>query len=184
MTFPASAPVSRFVEKTALRYRLKDTKYIFEIARYDEYSRAGLEVFQRPGSVVYTGQMSEVPSTSWGASIFHPDWDNLLGDHANLPVGRSAQWNPKLDTFFPPLGNSSSGDGYSGFWVFIHLVRQVAYLLSSTKTSPLQQVPRDTTAEIETSSTKAEVARSQASSSANEGKNLNRLLDGDLGTLF
>lgn len=139
VSFPASAPVSRFVEKTALRYRLKGTKYIFEIARYDEYSRAGIEVFQQLGSFVYTGQMSEVPSTSWGASIYHPDWDNLLGDHANLPVGRSAQWNPKLDTFFPPKDKATSEDGCGGFREFLDLVRRVGDLLSIPE-APSQQV--------------------------------------------
>lgn len=90
--FPASAPVSRFVEKTAIRYRLKGTKYTFEIARYDEYSRTLISAF--PGQIpTLIGPISETPSTSWGASVFDPSWDNLLGQHANLPVGHSARYN-------------------------------------------------------------------------------------------
>ena len=189
VTFPESAPVSRFVEKTALRYRLKGTKYIFELARYDEDSRSGIEKFRQQGSVVYTGPMSDTPSTSWGASVFHPDWDNLLGDNANLPVGRSAQWSPQLDTFFPPKGTAVADDSHVGFWEFIRLMREVADLLSPAQTSLRQSSPSDTATETGASSVKRETASSQASSkesaATTQGKRSSkRLLDGDLGTLF
>ncbi|CAL5872487.1 uncharacterized protein PFLUO_LOCUS6751 [Penicillium psychrofluorescens] len=36
--FIAEAPISKFVEKAALRFHVKGTRYIFELARFDAYS--------------------------------------------------------------------------------------------------------------------------------------------------
>src|SRR5699024_11198778 len=87
------------------------------------------------------GPISEVPSTSWGASMFDPNWDNLLGQHANLPVGHSARYSPNLDTFCPH--HSTSGEKYAGFWEFICLVRQAAELFSTAQSSSPKQVQKN-----------------------------------------
>ncbi|KAL4778845.1 hypothetical protein BJX76DRAFT_352283 [Aspergillus varians] len=182
--FPASPPVSRLVEKSAIRYRMKGTKYIFEIARYDEYRRVEVPITQT-GAMI-TGAMSEVPYTSWGASIFEANWDNLLGEHANLPVGHSAKYSPKLATFFPPK-EPSPEDQTKGFWEFINLVKQAAELLGPTRTSS-EATDVDIASNPESSSVKASSSKNEAISLAEPALTTEPgsagMLNADLGTLF
>jgi hypothetical protein len=131
VTFSDVVPVARLVEKSALRYRLKGTNYIFELARYDEYRRMQLPASQDPqfhGPLM--NRMTEKPTTSWGASIFDLQWDNMLGQHANFGVGHAAGWNPSLNTFFPCRNDPNPADVRAGFYQFMGLVDQVADLLS------------------------------------------------------
>lgn len=164
--FPDSDPVSRFVEKTAIRYRLKGTNYIFEIARYDEYSRPR-------GAALF-----ETASVSWGASVFDPNWDNLLGEHANLPVGHSARYSPDLHTFFPSR-KPSSEPNYPGVWEFIGLVRLVAELLGPVRAlteHAMHPAPASRGANIK----KEPIPSNDAVAVGDRGG----MLDADLGTLF
>lgn len=192
--FPATAPVSRFVEKAAIRYRLMGTKYTFEIARYDEYSRGLVPAFPGQNPPTLVGPILEMPSTSWGASVFDPNWDNLLGEHANLPVGHSARYNPNLDTFFPPYfpprEQSGTAEKHVGFWNFVSLVQQAAELLSPprphppptpeegiSKTSPSPKKPASPGG-------KKGKTTSNNSSPTIDAKGLTGMIDADLGTLF
>ncbi|DAA73538.1 TPA_exp: Uncharacterized protein A8136_4719 [Trichophyton benhamiae CBS 112371] len=129
VSFSNLAPVARIVEKSALRYRLKGTNYIFELARYDEYSRAQLTASQILLQGPSSNNMSPVPITSWGASIFDLQWDNMLGQHANFGVGHNAEWSPSLNTFFPCFGDADPSDLRSGFNSFMPLIEQVSTLL-------------------------------------------------------
>ncbi|KAL4755082.1 hypothetical protein BDW72DRAFT_189690 [Aspergillus terricola var. indicus] len=181
VTFPLSPPVSRYVEKSAIRYRIKGTKYIFEIARYDEYRRSGAGV--RCAGDAMLGSMSESPYTFWGASVFDANWDNLLGGHANLPVGQSAKYSPNLATFFPsreplPVPENQT----KGFWEFIGLVKQAAELLGPTQTSA-EDAKMNAVSEAGSSSQKAGPAVSPAAPAPNLAKSP-QMLNEDLGTLF
>ncbi|KAI9038755.1 uncharacterized protein KD926_010490 [Aspergillus affinis] len=175
--FPQSAPVARFVEKTAMRYLLKNTDYILEIARYDEYSRVNTQNFQAQGlAAMVSSEISSVPSTSWGASIFDPQWDNLLGGHANLSVGHSAGYNTDLDTFFPAQVSPFEGKN-TGFWEFMSLVKKIAAVLGST--SPNIAAERSSP---KFSSTKKPRPASQDPTTL--GSQGTGLMQADLGTLF
>ncbi|KAL2858329.1 hypothetical protein BJX68DRAFT_262857 [Aspergillus pseudodeflectus] len=187
--FPADAPVSRFIEKTALRYSLKDTDYIFEIARYDEYRRVDLAVHPGQTGTTITGGISKTPFTTWGASIFGTNWDNLLGGHANLPVGQAARYSPSLSTFFPSKESSTEiEDEAKGFWEFIDLVKQAAELLGPTQPSPLKSTGPNTASQAVPSSTEVDPVESAASSSAVSSPTSMTspagMLNADLGTLF
>lgn len=174
VTFPGTAPVSRFIEKTAIRYRLKGTQYILEIARYDEYRRAMMPAFPGQNPPTLSGPISEVPFTSWGASLFDSNWDNLLGQHANLQVGLSTRYTPDLDRFFPPKEQSDSGDKTAGFSQFLDLVKQVSELLGSDRVKPEPSTGR-----------KASGADAFSTTSEEKGDAASkRMMDGDLGTLF
>ncbi|KAL4893984.1 hypothetical protein BDV59DRAFT_201299 [Aspergillus ambiguus] len=179
--FKDSPPVSRLVEKTALRYRLKGTDYALEIARYDEYVRRNTTDIQGQHAVTSVGQF-QIPFTSWGASIFDPKWDNLLGQHANLPVGKSAKYNPNLDTFFPPKQVAVPNEKGAGLWELIERVKQVAELLGPTRNSDSADV-RDTGSESKSFKTKVQSA-GQEPSAPSRSRDSFAMLDADLGTLF
>ncbi|GMF72721.1 unnamed protein product [Aspergillus oryzae] len=190
VVFPSSAPVSRFVEKTAIRYRLKSTKYILEIARYDEYSRLKTDASQgqAPAPALVTGEICDVPSTSWGASIFDSNWDNLMGEQANLSVGHSARHSPELHTFFPPKTISDSNDKNEGFWEFISLVKRVAEVLSpaqprSSLENTARKIQLSTESSMVPTATKSQPPSNESSPKL-DVKGLAGMLDADLGTLF
>lgn len=180
--FPDSAPVSRFIEKTAIRYRLKRTQYILEIARYDEYMRTAVPAFPGQNPPTLMGRISEMPLTSWGASLFDSNWDNLLGQHANLPAGLSTRYTPNLDTFFPPKVQSDTTESPQGFWEFIGLVKQVAGLLGSSAVPAHGESSRSAPRMGDGLSSAVHQAASDKAKGPTE--DLNRMLDGDLGTLF
>lgn len=159
VTFPAWAPVSRFVEKAALRFRVKRTNYIFEIARYDEYKRLPDKVLPS-----LPGEFSKVPFTTWGASLFDPNWDNLLGQHANLPTGASTACSADLESFFTPQEQSATLDKSENFWQFIDLVKSVAEILGSNHIT----------------STSGQIVLKKHPSPAKGS----HIIDSDLGTLF
>lgn len=189
VVFSSSFPVSRFVEKAAIRYRLKGTKYTFEIARYDEYSCSVVPECPGQNPPTTVGPISEVPSTSWGASVFDPNWDNLLGQHANLPIGHSARYSPKLDTFFPQ--QSSSEEKHAGFWEFLSLVKQTAERLSPAESRLPQKSQvnsRKTPSSLKLPSTTPDGQKGTVifdkSSPTMEAKALTGMIDADLGTLF
>ncbi|KAL5339824.1 hypothetical protein BJX70DRAFT_397292 [Aspergillus crustosus] len=174
--FPPEPPVSRVVEKSAIRFRFKGTKYIFEIARYDEYRRNNMPI----GTGTIVGAMSDIPYTSWGASIFSTDWDNLLGVHANLPVGQSACYSPKLVTFFPsgepsPVPHNQA----SGFWEFIGLVKQAAELLG-----PSGSIPDASDSETASNSGRTSLQMAAVVPSSNPAPSPTAMIHTDLGTLF
>ncbi|PGG99898.1 hypothetical protein AJ79_08380 [Helicocarpus griseus UAMH5409] len=126
VSFSDFATVSKVTEKSALRYYLKDTRYIFELARYDTYHR-----MNHSGPPYISGsQISQTAETTWGASLFYAEWDNMLGKNGDFRAGETADWSADLNTFFPPFGDESSTDVNAGFRRFIDLVNQVAQLLT------------------------------------------------------
>ncbi|OJD18295.1 hypothetical protein AJ78_01671 [Emergomyces pasteurianus Ep9510] len=127
VTFSSLASVSKITEKSALRYYLKGTKYIFELARYDTYHRANRS---GPPYIGDCSKMNPAAETTWGASIFHQEWDNLLGKNGSFRVGETADWSASLSTFFPCLSDENSTDVNAGFHQFLDLVNKVAKLLA------------------------------------------------------
>ncbi|OAT07532.1 hypothetical protein BDBG_03582 [Blastomyces gilchristii SLH14081] len=132
VTFSNIATVSKITEKSALRYRLKGTKYIFELARYDTYHRA---IRPGPPSIGDGNKMNQTAETTWGASIFRQEWDNMLGQNGSFRVGQTADWSASLNTFFPCLSDEDSTDVNTGFHQFIDLVNKVAKLLTPERKS-------------------------------------------------
>ncbi|KAJ5459425.1 hypothetical protein N7530_011369 [Penicillium desertorum] len=89
--FSYGSTVKRFVEKATIQLQVKDSPHVFELARFDEYTYA-------------TGQWSMNPKVSWGASLFNPDWGDILGEQADIKVLDISK-DACLSVFFPPPGD-------------------------------------------------------------------------------
>lgn len=120
--FNQDAPVSNFIEKSAVQLTVKGTKYVLELARFDRYTQRTLG-------------WTSTPDVAWGATLFNPGWDAALG--ASI---RSFATDPKdtarrvgdFESFFPPSGaNLDSGD--EGFWEYMKLVHDISGLLGLSK---------------------------------------------------
>lgn len=85
--FSYGSPVKRFVEKASIQLQVKNSPHVFELARFDEYTYSA-------------GHWSMTPKVSWGASLFNPSWDDILGEQAD--VGALEISDRCLSVFFPP----------------------------------------------------------------------------------
>lgn len=120
--FKTCVPVTKFVQKTAFKYRLKSSAYVFEIAKYQE--------FATPNAVpVSPAKSASETTTAWGASFFNEGWDAILGPNAHLGIGEAGRWSPSLNTFFPRDVRSLATGPASGFREFLVEVGKVAQLL-------------------------------------------------------
>ncbi|PYH39924.1 uncharacterized protein BO87DRAFT_402856 [Aspergillus neoniger CBS 115656] len=184
--FSQSAPVARFIEKSAIRYKIKGTNYTLEIARYDEYSRANASALSNKLPASYAGPFTTEPNTSWGASLFDPHWDNLLGEHANLAIGHAAQYDSSLESFFPARGAGGNSEKSQGFWAFVDTVKQVAGLMGPVRTTATSSGEKSRLGANSAMSVKPTTVqgRSSDSSPVMGMTDLAGLLNADLGTLF
>ena len=89
--FSYDAPVKRFVEKAAIQLQVKDSPHVFELARFDEYTYG-------------VGHWSMTPKVSWGASLFNPSWDDILGEQADVKALDISK-EGCLSVFFPSQGD-------------------------------------------------------------------------------
>lgn len=118
-TWTGGLPVMRFEQKTALRFRLaSDSSCIFEFARYDTYGGPG----------------ATTPSeTQWGASYWNCEWDRTLSLNAGLPIGKAAEWDPQVNTFFPKGYATKSTGPDAGLKTFIAVMTEIVELLDKVR---------------------------------------------------
>ncbi|EXJ55535.1 hypothetical protein A1O7_08463 [Cladophialophora yegresii CBS 114405] len=104
-------------ELTLLKYRFKNTDGVFELRRKDTYDL-------RPGK-----ENNSPFETRWHALYYYPEWDNLMGEFANIRPGEDVKWAKSVATFFP-----ESGDQWTalpmGFKNFMNEVEEIQNLLS------------------------------------------------------
>lgn len=120
--FPSSVPIKTFIQKTGFRYRLKNSTYLFEIAKYQQF----------PGSNSRSERANKTEPrtiTTWGASFFNEEWDMILGQNAHLSIGEAGSWSPSLNTFFPKDIRTLTSGPDAGFHDFLTEVGKVAELL-------------------------------------------------------
>jgi hypothetical protein len=86
--FLYGSPVKRFIEKATIQLQVIDSPHVFELARFDEYTYT-------------TGHWCLKPKVSWGASLFNPTWDDILGEQAEVNVDDISK-EGCLSVFFPP----------------------------------------------------------------------------------
>ncbi|KAI5310808.1 hypothetical protein KEM55_001576 [Ascosphaera atra] len=129
-------------EKTAWRFRVKNSSYVLELARYDTYPCiSSVGVMSPENEFIYgVPRVSEHSVTTWGASLYNTDWDNHLGQNAHSKRGENVHWKPSLKSFFPSQTQNPGGDVQAGFYEFVDLVGEVAQLLRPEHKLP---PPRD-----------------------------------------
>ena len=113
--------VTSFQQKTSLRFRMvRNMDYMIEIARYDSYA---------------SPEDDRPQKTNWTASLWNTEWDTELMANGSLEIGESADWDPRIGTFFPdPYGKSSIPGGDSeGLKEFLQIVRDVADFLDEIR---------------------------------------------------
>ena len=109
-----------FEQKTSYKYRLKhNTEYVFEIARYDIYGDPKDE--------------NTPVHSSWAATLYNREWDATLAGNSELDIGQSADWNPRLATFFPARGPSVDKGPDPGVVKFLSIVEMVTAFADSLK---------------------------------------------------
>lgn len=116
--FPSQPTVSRYIEKSALQFRIKGTSYILELVRFDEYKPV-------PSML---REVNARHSATWAATLFNPLWESELGGGSPRKAPRSESAGKRIQVFFP----SSSGlelENREGFSEFIAVVSKVADLL-------------------------------------------------------
>lgn len=118
-TWSGGLPIMRFEQKTGLRFRLaSDSSCMFEFARYDTYG----------------GPAATTPSqTQWGASYWNCEWDRTLSQNAGLLIGKSASWDPQINTFFPKGYNCKSAGQDTGLKTFIGVMTDIVELLDKVR---------------------------------------------------
>ncbi|OQD89394.1 hypothetical protein PENANT_c002G11300 [Penicillium antarcticum] len=113
---PPGAPLRCFVEKSAIEFHVKGTNLVFELARFVRYN-------------VTNGRVVNSPDVTWGGSLFNPDWDEILGQNAEIdPIQFTRE--ACLSTFFPPV-NGAEIDEEVQLGVFMSALRQIARMLGS-----------------------------------------------------
>jgi len=105
-------------ELTVMKWRFKDTDAFFELRRKDVYD-------ERPG------RHSPSPiETRWHALYYYPEWDNLMGEFANVKPGEDIGWVKSVATFFPESDNNDGRALPQGFTSFITEVEEIQDLLA------------------------------------------------------
>lgn len=125
---PDCMRVMIFLQKTSLRFRLvKNMDFMLEIARYDTYG-------DQEGNVSV--------HTDWGATLSNSEWDAALMANGNLGIGQSANWDPRLRTFFPSQSVVSTDQGVDeGVMDFLNIVREVNGFLNDLKQATKEELP-------------------------------------------
>ena len=124
--FPGAMRPRSFEQKTSYKYRLvHNNDYVFEIARYDVYGDAKDE---------------NMPvHTSWAATLYNREWDSTLAGNSELGIGQSADWNPRLATFFPGHVSSADKGLDPGVVEFLSTVEMVTAFVDDLKEAPHMQ---------------------------------------------
>ncbi|KAJ5279779.1 hypothetical protein N7478_005151 [Penicillium angulare] len=123
--FDWKAPVASFVEKASVQLKIKGTSYVLEVARFDRYTSTS-SGWERTAS----------PTVTWGATLFDPYWDIVLGSGLNMEGNaprRPEKYMGNFRSLFPPRANMSPDNDEGGFWDLIGFVDKVSELLSATK---------------------------------------------------
>ncbi|KAI5288823.1 hypothetical protein KEM54_004822 [Ascosphaera aggregata] len=133
VSFPVeqSQNLKSIQQKTSLRYRIKQTNYVLEIARYDTFQcTPSVNSCETARSFTFgVPRVSETAVTTWGASLYDTTWDDYIGQNATSRCGENVHWKPSIKSFFPSSDPETKDNVYAGFSEFLELVKEVSQML-------------------------------------------------------
>ena len=98
------------VKKSAITFKVKGTRLILELARFDVYRRTAL----------FTSYSS--------ATLFNPNWDSLMSSQIEATGGRAQSHGAGLEAFFPSTRGGIAPEG-AGLREVLQAVQRIAELL-------------------------------------------------------
>ncbi|MCJ1314349.1 hypothetical protein MMC25_008030 [Agyrium rufum] len=105
-----------FKQKTAYRFRMKaNPAFIFEVARYDRYSR----------------DTNQIQGTDWGATLYLQDWNECFSANETMARGEKAPWEPTIARFFPLSFRNAGNDAQAGIEEHLVLVNTIVDYLNT-----------------------------------------------------
>lgn len=97
-------PITEMKQIQTWHFRLKDSDYKVDLHR--------IQVFDctqnKFGTLDYVAR-----EPRFGVEVYHPKWDTMLSQNANLSIGRKASWLPEEYAFFPAGGKAEALPGSS-----------------------------------------------------------------------
>lgn len=110
IAIPKETLDARIVKKSAVRFKVKGTSLILELARFDVYRR--------------TAFLKSYSS----ATLFNPNWDSLMGGQIGASDARTQPHGAGLGAFFPSTRGGNAHEG-AGLREVLQVVQRVAELM-------------------------------------------------------
>ncbi|KAK5791140.1 hypothetical protein VI817_006449 [Penicillium citrinum] len=123
--FQDNVSISRFVQKSSLQFKIKRTKYILELARFEEFQ-------------YFTAGRARLapPKVRWGARLTNLLWEHLLSDWHERPNDLT------FNSLFPGDERKGPNKDNPSVQEFLRIVKQVAILLGP-QPQPYDKMPND-----------------------------------------
>lgn len=133
--------VNSVTQKTKHQFWMGLSDYIFEVVKYEHISTRKLDFPANvPVSLKVTKdalQQKVEIERRYGAGLYSYSWQHhLAGQRQKESIGKSAQWEPCMDTFFPLSRSKDSPDGVawdSGWEEFKGRVQQCLDIIITAK---------------------------------------------------
>ncbi|KAJ5880913.1 uncharacterized protein N7473_011966 [Penicillium subrubescens] len=120
---PRDTPDAHIVKKSAIRFKVKRTNLVLELARFDIYRR------------------TKFIKSYASASLYDPNWDSLLGGEIGVGGAQIQPHGAGLEAFFPSSLDSNAVEG-AGLIEVLYVVQKIAELLGGSAIG-LNQPPKD-----------------------------------------
>lgn len=116
--FDHSVSLASFTEKACIQLQVGKTGYVLELARFDRYTRT-------------RSAWNQTPTVSWGATLFDPRWDTMLGGSLGEDGSKQGKFTARLEALFP--SRKDNEDPEHGFFEFFKIVDSISGLLGASK---------------------------------------------------
>ncbi|KAI9851652.1 MAG: hypothetical protein M1838_003121 [Thelocarpon superellum] len=116
--------VSTRTEMKHYRYSIHGSPFLLEITRRRYITRGD----PRPGEPL---PAESPPQTTWEATMYHREWDNIFLDQSTLRIGEKGPRSVSLPLLFPATTQPNGPPTADGFHDFLQTIGLVARLLGS-----------------------------------------------------
>ncbi|RPA85871.1 hypothetical protein BJ508DRAFT_411842 [Ascobolus immersus RN42] len=134
--------VESLVQKTRHLYTIKNTEYIFELTKYEHIDCKHIRLPEGvPSYLDHINVPKSAIDVRFGCAMYRTKWStDLLAEQRSLPLGKPANWQCSVDTFFPyELGRGAKGKGKAkqekgdGWVQFLEYVQECVNVVAAGK---------------------------------------------------